>query len=136
MRLALVAIALVLSAAFFTLLPRKTSWWTHFGKYTMYVYLLHSFVLYPFRESGILRDLEPTWLWLPIVVVASVLIALGLATKPVRRVFRPIVEPRPTWLFDDATLAGSEGHRNDPTGSRRPPSSPRPMRQIDPRQHG
>ena len=51
----------------------------------MYVYLLHSFVLYPFRESGVLRDLEPTWIWLPIVVVASVLIALGLATKPVRR---------------------------------------------------
>ena len=67
----------------------------------MYVYLLHSFVLYPFRESGVLRDLEPTWLWLPIVVVASVLIALGLATKPVRTVFRPLIEPRPGWLFAD-----------------------------------
>ena len=66
-RLALMAIALVLSAAFFALLPRRTHWWTHFGQYTMYVYLLHSFVLYPFRESGILRDLEPTWIWLPIV---------------------------------------------------------------------
>ena len=80
----------------------------------MYVYLLHSFVLYPFRESGLLRDLEPTWLWLPIVVVASVLIALGLATKPVRRVFRPLIEPRPAWLFADPSLARREGRRNDP----------------------
>jgi peptidoglycan/LPS O-acetylase OafA/YrhL len=86
----------------------------------MYVYLLHSFVLYPFRESGVLRDAEPTWLWLPLVVVASILIALGLATAPVRRVFRPLVEPRPAWLFRDPGLAGREGRRNDPTGSRRP----------------
>jgi fucose 4-O-acetylase-like acetyltransferase len=133
-RLALMVIALVLSIAFFALLPRGSHWWTHFGQYTMYVYLLHSFVLYPFRESGVLRDLEPTWIWLPIVIVASVLIALGLATRPVRAVFRPLVEPRPRWLFADRTLAEREGRRSDPTGSRRPaePRMPRP----DPRQNG
>ncbi|WP_169581455.1 MULTISPECIES: acyltransferase family protein [Microbacterium] len=135
-RLALMAVALVLSAAFFALLPRGSHWWTHFGQYTMYVYLLHSFVLYPFRESGVLRDLEPTWLWLPIVVVTSVLIALGLATRPVRRVFRPLVEPRPRWLFADPTLAGREGRREDPTGSRRPREQPKPPRRADPRQNG
>jgi len=124
-RLALMAVALVLSVAFFHLLPRGTHWWTHFGQYTMYVYLLHSFVLYPFRESGVLRDLDPTWLWLPIVIVASVLIAMGLATKPIRTVFRPLIEPRPAWLFADPALAGREGHRNDPTGSRRPRPAPR-----------
>ena len=84
-RLAVMAIAVVLCAAFFALVPRGGHWWTHFGQYTMYVYMLHSFVLYPFRESGLLRDLEPTWIWLPIVIVASVLIAVGLSTKPVRR---------------------------------------------------
>ncbi|GAA1986585.1 acyltransferase family protein [Microbacterium pumilum] len=137
-RLALIAIAVVLSAAFFALVPRRTHWWTHFGQYTMYVYLLHSFVLYPFRESGLLRDLDPTWLWLPIVVVASVLIALGLATRPVRRVFRPLVEPRPAWLFADPKLARREGRRSDPTGSRRPAEQPRPAPgpHPDPRQNG
>jgi fucose 4-O-acetylase-like acetyltransferase len=134
-RLALMVIAIVLSAAFFALLPRRTHWWTHFGQYTMYVYLLHSFVLYPFRESGALRDLDPTWLWLPIVVVASVVIALGLATKPVRRVFRPLVEPRPVWLFADPKLTRREGRRSDPTGSRRPVETP-PRRPADPRQNG
>ncbi len=136
-RLALMAIAVILSAAFFALIPRRTHFWTHFGQYTMYVYLLHSFVLYPFRESGLLSGLEPTWLWLPIVMVASVLIALGLATKPVRRLFRPLVEPRPAWLFADPTLAGREGRRNDPTGSRRPREQPRTAPPpADPRQNG
>ncbi|MCK6066998.1 MULTISPECIES: acyltransferase family protein [Microbacterium] len=119
-RMLLLVVALILCTAFFALLPRRQTWWTQFGQYTMYVYLLHSFVLYPFRESGILRDAEPTWLWLPLVVVASVLIALALATRPVRRVFRPLIEPRPGWLFADPTLASREGRRNDPTGSRRP----------------
>ncbi len=125
-RIALIAVALLLSAAFFVLVPRSTTWWTHFGKYTMYVYLLHSFVLYPFRESGVLRGLDPTWFWLPVVIVGAVLIALALATKPVRTVFRPLVEPRWPWLFTDPTLAGGEGHRDDPTGSRRPAASARP----------
>jgi fucose 4-O-acetylase-like acetyltransferase len=119
-RIALMVVAVVLSAAFFALIPRGQYWWTAFGQYTMYVFLLHSFVLYPFRETGILRNAEPTWLWLPLVTVSSVLIALLLATKPVRRVFRPLVEPRPTWLFADPQLASREGHRSDPTGSRRP----------------
>ncbi len=137
-RLALMLIALGLSVAFFALVPRGTHWWTHFGQYTMYVYLLHSFVLYPFRETGVLRNAEPTWFWLPAVIVLSVVIALALATAPVRRIFRPIVEPRPAWLFTDPTLAGREGRRNDPTGSRRPREAPGSAgpRHPDPRQNG
>ena len=134
-RIALMLIAIVLTTAFLALVPRRSHFWTEFGQYTMYVYLLHSFVLYPFRESGLLRDLEPTWLWLPIVVVVSVLIALALATRPVRRLFRPLVEPRPEWLFVDPGLARREGHRSDPTGSRRPRDEPRPQH-ADPRRNG
>ncbi|MGV2983450.1 acyltransferase family protein [Microbacterium sp. AGC85] len=118
-RLLLIAIGLVLSAAFFVLIPRREQWWTKFGQYTMYVYLLHSFVLYPFRESGILRDAEPTWIWLPTVILLSVLIAVVLATRPVRWLFRPLVEPRARWLFSDARLMSDASRRDDPTGSRR-----------------
>ncbi|WP_417508471.1 acyltransferase family protein [Microbacterium sp.] len=118
-RLALLVLGFILSIAFFVLIPRGTYWWTKFGQYTMYVYLLHSFVLYPFRESGILRNAEPTWIWLPAVIVLSILIALALATKPVRWVFRPLIEPRARWLFSDARLVDAS-RRDDPTGSRRP----------------
>ncbi|REJ06109.1 fucose 4-O-acetylase [Microbacterium bovistercoris] len=120
-RVALMLLAIVLSAAFFVLVPRSQTWWTHFGQYTMYVYLLHSFVLYPFRESGILRDLDPTWIWLPLITVLAVLIAFGLSTRPVRRLFRPLIEPRPAWLFADRALVSPQDHRSDPTGSRRSP---------------
>ncbi|MDA4894816.1 acyltransferase family protein [Streptomyces sp. MS2A] len=140
-RLVIMALALVASAAFFVLIPRRQTRVTHFGQYTMYVYLLHSFVLYPFRESGVLRELEPTWIWLPLVVLLSSAVAFALSTAPVRSVLRPLVEPRPSWLFADRALAAKEGHRNDPTGSRRsdpetdksgpsasPPAVPAPRR--------
>jgi fucose 4-O-acetylase-like acetyltransferase len=130
-RIALMLLAVLLCAAFFALIPRGTYWWTTFGQYTMYVYLLHSFVLYPFRETGVLRDLEPTWIWLPLVTMLSVVVALLLATKPVRRVFRPLVEPRPRWLFNDPALASRESRRNDPTGSRRPRDVERPRSRPD-----
>lgn len=134
-RLTLLLVAIVLSGAFFVLLPRTQHWWTRFGRYTMYVYLLHSFVLYPFRESGVLSNLEPTWIWLPAAIVAAILIAFGLASSPVRWLFRPLVEPRPRWLFADPALATREGRRSDPTGSRRPVEQPRGPR-ADPRQNG
>ncbi len=122
-RLALMAVALVLTAAFLALVPLGTYWWTRFGTYTMYIYLLHTFVLYPLREYGIIAGLTPDWLWLPIIVVGSVPLALALGSAPVRRIFRPIVEPRPAWLFADPTLARREGRKQDPTGSQRPTAS-------------
>lgn len=118
-RLGLMALALLLSASFLVLMPRRTHRWTPLGQYTMYVYLLHSFVLYPFRESGVLRGLDPTWIWLPLITVLAVLIAFALSSKPVRHVFRPLIEPRPRWMFADAALASGADHRSDPTGSRR-----------------
>lgn len=123
-RVVLILVALLLSVAFLALVPRRQTWWTHFGQYTMYVYLLHSFALYPLRESGVLRELEPVWLWLPLICAASVLVAMGLAARPVRVAFRPLVEPRWPWLFADRTLAAREGRTVDPTGSRRPSAPP------------
>lgn len=118
-RLGFMALALLLSASFFSLVPRSSRRWTTLGQYTMYVYLLHSFVLYPFRESGVLRGLDPTWLWLPLVTVLSVVIAFLLASAPVRHLFRPLIEPRPRWMFADSALVSADDHRSDPTGSRR-----------------
>jgi len=119
-RLGLIALAVLLSAAFFVLVPRRQTWMTGFGQATMYVYLLHSFVLYPIRQSGMLRQgLDPD-VWLVIMLVAAVGIAVVLSTAPVRRVFRPLIEPKPRWLFvrpaDEERVGPS---RTDPTGSRR-----------------
>ncbi|MEV8241091.1 acyltransferase family protein [Microbacterium testaceum] len=103
-RLAIIALALILMTAFLLLVPRGETRWTHLGRYTMYVYLLHTFVLYPFRQSGVLRGLEPSWLWIVVIAVASVVIAVALSSRPVRRLTRPLVEPRMPWLFRDREL--------------------------------
>ncbi|SKC64616.1 acyltransferase family protein [Okibacterium fritillariae] len=121
-RLGLISLAVLMSAAFFVLVPRRQTWMTGFGQATMYVYLLHSFVLYPIRQSGMLRQgLDPD-VWLVIMLVAAVGIAVVLSTAPVRRVFRPLIEPKPRWLFvrpaDEERVGPS---RTDPTGSRRTP---------------
>ncbi|MDO7881461.1 acyltransferase family protein [Salinibacterium soli] len=118
-RLALIVLAVLLSAAFFVLVPRSATWMTGFGQATMYVYLLHSFVLYPIRETGILGGEHASAMWLVGLVFASIAISIALASPLVRRVFRPLVEPKPRWLFrvlDDAPAGPS---KRDPTGSRR-----------------
>lgn len=137
LRLGFLALAVVLSAAFYSLIPRRETIVTAFGQATMYVYLLHSFVLYPIRESGILRDDHSSAVWLLTMVFASIAIAIALSSPLVRRVFRPVIEPKPDWLFHalDETgkpAGGAQGHRartdrnpttgslrTDPTGSRR-----------------
>jgi fucose 4-O-acetylase-like acetyltransferase len=117
-RLGLLALAAVLSAAFFALIPRRQTFWTSFGQATMYVYLLHSFVLYPIRESGVLKDDHASATWLLTMVFAAIAIAIALSSPIVRRVFRPIVEPKPRWLFIQLDQPTGPS-RVDPTGSRR-----------------
>lgn len=103
--LGVIGFSLLMCAAFFLLVPRGDYRWTRYGQYTLYVYLLHTFVLYPLRETNnaegtnITAALEPQWLWLIISLVASVLIAVALSSKPVRWLTRPLVEPNISWLL-------------------------------------
>ncbi|BDI23290.1 acyltransferase family protein [Herbiconiux sp. L3-i23] len=97
-RLAVLLLGAVLSVAFLTLLPRRTTWFTGFGSATMYVYLLHTFFLYPLRETGFIEDNASTWL-LVVLLALSFGITVLLSTAPVRRLLRPLVEPRPNFLL-------------------------------------
>ena len=115
-RLGLIVLAVLLSAAFLALIPRSETWMTGFGQATMYIYLLHSFVLYPIRETGILADEHSSAMWLVSMILACIAISIVLASPLVRRVFRPLIEPKPRWLFNDPHHKPS---RKDPTGSRR-----------------
>lgn len=98
-RLGIILLALVLCAAFLALVPRRGTIFTGFGQATLYVYLLHSFVLYPIRQSGILRDDHSSAVWLLTMVFASIAISIVLSSDWVRRIFRPLVQPRAAWLF-------------------------------------
>ncbi len=131
-RLAIIIVAVILSAAFFVLVPRSNTWFTSFGQATMYIYLLHSFVLYPIRQTSFLRE-HATVPWLIAMIALGVLISIALASGPVRRIFRPLIEPKPRWLFAKGEERPPGPSKVDPTGSlrvisredRRPPS-PKP----------
>lgn len=107
-RLALLLFAMVLAVGFLVLMPRGAHWFTPFGAATMYIYLLHTFALFPFRESGILAGDQPFWV-LPAMIVLCIGISIVLSLKPVRRVFRPLVQPRARWLFrpEPSTATGT-----------------------------
>ncbi|TDW29247.1 acyltransferase family protein [Cryobacterium psychrophilum] len=97
-RLAFIFLAFALIVAFLLLMPRRATWFTPFGSATMYIYLLHSFVLFPLRETGVLDGPQPAWA-LPGMIALSVIISVVLSLTPVRNVVRPFVEPRARWLF-------------------------------------
>jgi fucose 4-O-acetylase-like acetyltransferase len=97
-RLAVMVLAFALIVAFLTLIPRRSTWFTELGAATMYIYLLHTFLLYPLRESGVLDGPQPGWV-LPAMIVLSILISIVLSLPIVRRVTRSLVEPRARWLF-------------------------------------
>lgn len=119
LRLGLILLAVVLSAAFLVLIPRRRTFFSTFGQATMYVYLLHSFVLYPIRESGILKDDHSSAVWLLTMVFASLAISVALSSPWVRKAFRPLIEPRPKWLFVESDDRVPRESRTDPTGARR-----------------
>lgn len=93
-RLAVLALGLAGSVAFFALVPRRHSWLTVLGASTMVVYLFHDFVVLAMTYSG-----YPDWSGagsVPAVLVASgvsVLVGLALATPPVTRVLGPLTDP-------------------------------------------
>ena len=119
-RLGFILLAVLLSAAFFVLMPRRDTWMTGFGQATMYIYLLHSFVLYPLRETGVLENEHASATWLLSMVFACIAISIALASPLIRRVFRPLIEPKPKWLFIELPDEKRGASRVDPTGSRRP----------------
>ena len=107
-RLCFMLLAFGLIVAFLLLVPRRHTWFTRLGTATMYIYLLHSFLLFPLRESGVLEGPQPAWV-LPAMMLLSVGISILLSQGIVRRLVRPLVEPRARWLFrkEPATLTGT-----------------------------
>lgn len=125
LRFGLEIVAVALALALFALIPRRRTVMTGWGQATMYVYLLHSFLLYPLRETGVLSDALGV-----VALIAVTLLCIGisilLSQTWIRTVFRPLVEPKPMWLF--APLPEDKPdrpYRRDPTGSKRDRPTPK-----------
>ncbi|MCX4825336.1 acyltransferase family protein [Streptomyces sp. NBC_01142] len=95
LRMLIFAASAVLVAAFLALVPGRRTWFTALGAVTLYPYLLHGILI---RTAGYVGafDVVKSWglpgeLLLSVCAVAAVVL---LSTPPVRRVARPLVEPR------------------------------------------
>ncbi|MFI0352789.1 acyltransferase family protein [Actinomadura sp. 9N407] len=100
MRMALLVLALVLSAAFLAVVPSRRTWYTALGAATLYAYLLHGFPARLFTYMGwdgldVLQSVPGVL----VTVVAFFGIGILLSTRPVCRVTRWAVEPNIRPLF-------------------------------------
>ncbi|MEE1928379.1 acyltransferase family protein [Streptomyces sp. TRM 70351] len=100
MSLATFGCALVLTVCLYAWVPRRRTWFTALGAGTIAAYLLH---VYPVLLARDLEVYSLSWMATPLgpVVVTVVTVAgmSALCSPPVRRLFRPLMEPRLTWAF-------------------------------------
>ncbi|MEV3924062.1 acyltransferase family protein [Actinomadura coerulea] len=100
MRLAMFACAVVLVAAFLSLIPRGRYWFTALGSYTLYAYLLHGFVTRLLNFTG---WWDADWMHTPtgvvIVVAGALVVGTFLCSKPVVRTMSWALEPKMTRVF-------------------------------------
>jgi fucose 4-O-acetylase-like acetyltransferase len=97
-RLGMFALAVVLATCVLSLVPRRRSRISAWGARTMYVYLLHLFPLYLLGEVTDVYEWFDSLPRFALGVLAALAWTVLLSSGVVRRVFRPIVEPRLTWL--------------------------------------
>ncbi|BDZ44271.1 acyltransferase family protein [Naasia aerilata] len=110
-RLGLLALSALLCLAVLALTPRGITWFTSLGAATLYVYLFHTFLLYPLRESGVLAE-QATVPVLVLMLLLAAAITLALSSEFVRRVFRPWSSRR-----SGACWSGSRARRDGPRPS-------------------
>jgi fucose 4-O-acetylase-like acetyltransferase len=105
-RVVFLGLAAVLTAAFLSLVPRRRTWFTAFGVFTMYVFLLHGLPIRIGQQLGWYEWVDGL-VGLGVVIALSVAATFLLASRPVRAATRWAVEPRASWIVRPGELAGS-----------------------------
>ncbi len=102
MTLAIFGCALALTACLVAWTPGRTTWFTALGAGTIFAYLLHVYLVQAAREFDwyALSGADTPLGHLVISLLALVMMT-ALCAAPVRRLFRPVVEPRMDWFFRD-----------------------------------
>ena len=113
-RLAFMGLALVMTIAVLALTPKRRTWYTDLGAYTLFVYLGHSVVLILLKASPWYDALEGTGpIGLGLTLVLALALIFLLYTPWARKSMRWLVEPNLTWLLRQDTQGG-QGSRTDP----------------------
>jgi fucose 4-O-acetylase-like acetyltransferase len=107
MTLALFGCSLTLVACFLAWVPGRRTWFTALGAGTLYGYLLHGFAV---QAGNHWHWSRLDWTHRPLgeitVTLVAAVVVTALCTPPVRRVFRPVMEPTMAWAFRRDPTAG------------------------------
>jgi fucose 4-O-acetylase-like acetyltransferase len=87
------AIQFAMAGSFFAFVPGRRFFFTSWGKNTLYVYLLHGFIVRLFRGSSLEEYLNETFT-LPILIFASFVLTALLSSKYVTSLTQPFIELR------------------------------------------
>ncbi|MET8575382.1 acyltransferase family protein [Streptomyces sp. NPDC005012] len=110
MTLLLFGVSLALVVCFLAWVPDRRTWFTALGAGTLYGYLLHGFFMKFLAHTGFHDLLRPHGrLGLLAVTLLGAVVVTALCTAPVRRLFRPVVEPRVEWVFRKQDRGAPQG---------------------------
>jgi len=101
-----IAIAFVMTIAVLVIVPRRTSVITVWGTRTLYLYLLHGFVVFALRYYGV-ADFIGSFGTVGTLILISMGVALSmlLSMAWVQRLTRPIIEPNIDWMLQKLPFA-------------------------------
>jgi fucose 4-O-acetylase-like acetyltransferase len=97
-RLLMYAVGTVLLLAVLAVVPSRRSWLTGIGAASIYIYLLHGFLVRGASSFHILDHVQST-LGIAVLVIVTIGVCLVLGSPLVRKLTQPLVEPRLTWLM-------------------------------------
>ncbi|MWV45441.1 fucose 4-O-acetylase [Paenibacillus sp. HJL G12] len=103
-RIALYGLQFISGAAFLAWVPFRESHMTDLGRRTLYVFLLHGFIIRLAAISGIYSHIQHPAAVL-LLIGGAVLLTIALAQPAVRKFAHPVVEPSVTWIMRLERLA-------------------------------
>lgn len=90
--------AFLTGLAFMLLIPKTRTIISLIGERSLYVYLLHSLILYIFVQSKALSTINNLYVFAGITI-SGVFLAVLLSTNTIQRITRPLVEPYKIWFL-------------------------------------
>ncbi|MBM7586601.1 fucose 4-O-acetylase-like acetyltransferase [Bacillus pakistanensis] len=96
-RIAVYCLNIIMVFSFFTLVPKRQHFFTKWGTSTLYVYLLHGFIVRTFRESEVQNYFHTTESIILLLAV-SLLLTIVLSTRLFTSITQPIIEVKWTKL--------------------------------------
>ncbi|MCA1056661.1 acyltransferase family protein [Rossellomorea aquimaris] len=88
---------IVMIFSFYSFVPSKEQFFTNWGRYTLYVYLLHGFIIRLFRVSDLKDSIEPRT-GILLLLAVSLLLTMVFSTKFFTSITQPIIELKSTKL--------------------------------------